>query len=314
MILDQIIKALVPVAFVIVLGFLAGKRKKLDHSDSLLITRLVLNWIFPALLLAGMARTPRAQLLDLRFIVATFVGLMGTYVLAFAVGWLRHRDLKIATLKGLVCGFSDAAFMGIPILHSLYGPDSLYPILVLNVIASLIMIPLTTTLLTIATGKGSGAKAFVSSILEAVRRPLMWAPAIGILCSLLAIKLPSIVLDSLNLLGKATPGVSLFCLGLIISSVTLKLSSDVLGNMVLKLLLQPALMAGAALMLSANGIPTQQMILLCALPSATISGMFANEAGTYRDEATTSILFSAILSLVTFSFAIYLVDTGLGAA
>jgi malonate transporter len=80
------------------------------------------------------------------------------------------------------------------------------------------------------------------------------------------------------------------------------------------LLLQPALMAGAALMLSANGIPTQQMILLCALPSATISGMFANEAGTYRDEATTSILFSAILSLVTFSFAIYLIDSGLGAA
>jgi len=313
-ILDQIIKALAPVAFVIVLGFVSGRRKKLDHSDSLLITRLVLNWIFPALLLAGMASTPRAQLLDFRFIVATFVALIGTYALAFAVGWLRYRDLKIATLKGLVCGFPDAAFMGIPILQSLYGPNSLYPILVLNVIASLVMIPLTTTLLTVASGEGSGAKAFASSVLEAVRRPLMWAPAIGILCSLLAVRLPSIVLDSLNLLGKATPGVSLFCLGLIISSVTLKLSSDVLGNMVLKLLLQPALMAGAALMLSATGIPTQQMILLCALPSATISGMFANEAGTYRDEATTSILFSAILSLVTFSFAIYLIDSGLGAA
>src|SRR5262249_36596935 len=99
-ILDQITKALVPVAFVIALGFLAGKRKKLDYSDSLLITRLVLNWIFPALLLAGMAGTPRAQLFDFRFIVATFVGLMGTYVLAFAVGWFRYRDLKIATLKG----------------------------------------------------------------------------------------------------------------------------------------------------------------------------------------------------------------------
>ena len=42
--------------------------------------------------------------------------------------------------------------------------------------------------------------------------------------------------------------------------------------------------------------------------------MFANEAGTYRGEATTSILFGTILSLVTFSFAIYLIDLGLGAA
>jgi len=96
------------------------------------------------------------------------------------------------------------------------------------------------------------------------------------------------------------------CLGLIMSSVKMKLSFDVGENAVLKLLMQPALMAGAALMLSISGVPTQQMILLCALPSATISGMFANEAGAYRDEAATSILFSTTLSIVTFSFFVYL--------
>jgi predicted permease len=55
------------------------------------------------------------------------------------------------------------------------------------------------------------------------------------------------------------------------------------------------------------------MILLCALPSATISAMFANEAGTYRSEAATSILISTVLALITFSFMIYLVDGGLAA-
>lgn len=311
--LYQIVEPLIPVAFVIVLGFLAGKRGTLSHSDSILITRLVLNWIFPALLLAGMATTPRAHLFDFRFVAATFIALMGTYVLAFAIGWYRYRELKVPTLKGLVNGYPDAAFMGIPILESMFGPDSLYPVLVLNVIASLIMIPLTTTLLTIASGKGGGAKAFASSVLEAVRRPLMWAPAIGILISLLAIKLPSVVVDSLNLLGKATPGVSLMCLGLIMSSVKMKLSFEVSENAVLKLLLQPALMVGAAFILAVSGLPTQQMILLCALPSATISGMFANDVGAYRDEAATSILVSSVLSIVTFSFVIHLIDGGLGA-
>jgi malonate transporter and related proteins len=311
--LDQIVAPLVPVAFVIALGFVAGKRGTLSHSDSLLISRLVLNWIFPALLLGGMASTPRSQLLDFRFVVATFVGLMGMYVLAFAIRWYQHRELKEATLKGLVCGYPDAAFMGIPILQTLFGPGSLYSVLVLNVIASLIMMPLTTTLLTIASGEGSGAKAFVSSILEAVRRPLMWAPAIGILCSALAIKLPPVLADSLNLLGKATPGVSLLCLGLIMASVQLKLSREVWGNMALKLFVQPALMIGAAVLLSVSGTYAQQMILLCALPSATISGMFANEAGAYRDEAATSILVSTVLSVLTFPLAIYLINRGLGA-
>lgn len=290
-----------------------GSAGTLSYSDSLLISRLVLNWIFPALLLAGMASTPRSQLLDFRFVVATFVGLMGMYVLAFAIRWYQCRQLKEATLKGLVCGYSDAAFMGIPILQTMFGPGSLYSVLVLNVIASLIMMPVTTMLLTIASGEGSGAKAFVSSILEAVRRPLMWAPAIGILCSALAIKLPTVLADSLNLLGKATPGVSLLCLGLIMASVQLKLSREVWGNTALKLFVQPALMIGAAVLLSVSGIYAQQMILLCALPSATISGMFANEAGAYRDEAATSILVSTVLSVLTFPLAIHLINRGLGA-
>jgi malonate transporter and related proteins len=310
---DQIVGPLVPVAFVIALGFVAGKRRTLSYSDSLLISRLVLNWIFPALLLAGMASTPRSQLLDFPFVVATFVGFMGMYVLAFAIRWYQYRQLKEATLKGLVCGYPDAAFMGIPILQTMFGPGSLYSVLVLNVIASLIMMPLTTTLLTIASGEGSGAKAFVSSILEAVRRPLMWAPAIGILCSALAIKLPPVLADSLNLLGKATPGVSLLCLGLIMASVQLRLSREVWESMALKLFVQPALMTGAAVLLSVSGIYAQQMILLCALPSATISGMFANEAGAYRDEAATSILVSTVLSVLTFPLAISLINRGLGA-
>jgi len=171
----------------------------------------------------------------------------------------------------------------------------------------------TTMLLTMASGEGSGAKALISSILEAVRRPLMWAPAIGIGCSALAVKLPSVVSDSLNLLGKATPGVSLLCLGLIMASVQLRLSREVWGNMALKLFVHPALMIAAALMLSVSGISVQQMILLCALPSATISGMFANEAGAYRDEAATSILVSTVLSILTFPFAIYLINRGVGA-
>ena len=312
--LDHILRPLVPVAFVILLGFIAGKRGRLTYSDSLLISKLVLNWIFPALLLAGMASTPRSQLLDVRFVVATFIAIMGMYALAFATGWVRYRELKSATLKGFVCGYPDGAFMGIPILQAMFGPSSLYTVLVLNLVASLVMIPLTTMLLTVASGQGGGAKAFASSISTAVRRPLMWAPAIGILLSLLGIKLPPLLDDSLNLLGKATAGVSLLCLGLIMSSVKLKLSSEVWTNMGYKLLLHPALMVAAALLLSIKGVYVQQMILLCALPSATIPAMFANEAGAYRSEATTSILVSTVLSIITFSFAIYLIDGGLAAA
>lgn len=312
--LERIVGPLLPVALVIALGYVAGKRGRLTHSDSLLISRLVLGWIFPALLLVGMASTPRSQLFDFKFVFATFIGIMGMYLIALLVGWWRLRELKAATLKGFVVGYPDAAFMGIPILQAMYGTGSIYSVLVLNLIASLIMIPLTATLLAVATGNGSGVQAFVSSVRGAVRRPLLWAPTIGIVCSLLQIKLPLPLSDAFNLLGKATPGVSLLCLGLIMSSHKLKLSGEVWQNLGLKLLIHPVLMFAATILLGVRGLYAQQMILLCALPSATIPAMFANEAGAYQSEAATSILVSTVLSIVTFAAAIYLIDNGLAAA
>jgi predicted permease len=311
--LEKIIGPILPVALVIILGYVAGKRGRLHHADSLVISRLVLGWIFPALLLVSMAATPRSQLFDLKLISATFIGIMGMYLGSLLIGWLRYRELKAATLKGFVTAYPDAAFMGIPILQAMYGAGSIYTVLVLNLIASLLMIPMTTMLLTVASGSASGWQAFRRSIAQAVRRPLMWAPALGILCSVLELKLPPLLAESFTLMGKATPGVSLLCLGLIMSSVPLKLSGEVWGNLGLKLLLQPALMIAAIVLFGAKGIYAQQMILLAALPSATIPAMFANEAGAYQSEAATTILVSTVLSIITFPFAIYLVNNGLAA-
>lgn len=311
--LDRIVGPILPVALIILLGYIAGKRGRLNHADSLVISRVVLGWIFPALLLVSMAATPRSQLFDIKLISATFVGIMGMYLLSLLLGWLRHRELKGATLKAFVTAYPDAAFMGIPILQVMYGSGSIYTVLVLNVIASLLMIPLTTMLLTVADGDSNGWTAFRASLAQAVRRPLLWAPALGILCSVLELKLPPTLAEAFNLMGKATPGVSLLCLGLIMSSEPMKLSGEVGGNLVLKLLLQPALMIAAVLLFDARGTYAQQMILLAALPSATIPAMFANEAGAYKNEAATTILVSTVLSIITFPLAIYLVDRGLAA-
>jgi malonate transporter and related proteins len=303
---ERIVGPLVPVAFVIVLGYVAGKRGRLSHSDSLLITRLVLTWIFPSLLLIGMANTPRAQILDFHFLAATFVGIMGMYLLVLALGWWQLRKLDSATIKAFVCAFPDGAFMGIPILQSIFGPGSIYSVLVLNIISALLMIPLTTMLLTLTQGKESGRAAFIGSMKLALTKPLVWAPALGIAVSLLGIKVPPIVTSSLELLGKATPGVSLLCLGVILASVKLAMSREVIANLGLKLVVQPLLMYGATILFGVKGEFAHQMILLCALPSATIPAMFANEAGVYRSEAATSILISTMVSVVTFSIAIAL--------
>jgi malonate transporter and related proteins len=64
----------------------------------------------------------------------------------------------------------------------------------------------------------------------AIQNPLVWAPMLGIVISLLGIPLPAIADLSLKLIGQPTPGVSLLCLGLIMSSHKPRLTPEIWSN------------------------------------------------------------------------------------
>ena len=145
--LQTILTTLVPVAFVVFLGYLAG-RKSFSGADRALLTRLVINWLLPSLLLGGVLETPRADLLNYKIPLIFLVGLMVPFLAVLLVyRFVLRRDRGTAVLKAGLLSFPDMVFMGIPILHQLFGPSSLFPILVANLIPTLIIIPLTSLLL-----------------------------------------------------------------------------------------------------------------------------------------------------------------------
>lgn len=55
--LQIILTTLVPVAFVVFLGYFAG-RKSFSAADRVLLTKLVVNWLLPSLLLGESWRLP----------------------------------------------------------------------------------------------------------------------------------------------------------------------------------------------------------------------------------------------------------------
>src|SRR5437660_9170861 len=94
-----IVATLVPVAFVVFLGYLAG-RKSFKVADRALLTRLVLTWLLPPLLLAGILETPRADLLNYKIPAIFLVGLMVPYLAVLLVcRFVLPFDQRTATLK-----------------------------------------------------------------------------------------------------------------------------------------------------------------------------------------------------------------------
>ncbi len=128
--ISTIATTLIPVAFVVFLGYCAGCRKYFGSADQAQLSKLVLTWLLPPLLIAGMLQTPRAELMDYRTPLPFVVGLLLPYVvILLSVRYMGKCDLSVSTLRSNLLIFPDMVFMGIPILGQLFGPSSLYPIL-----------------------------------------------------------------------------------------------------------------------------------------------------------------------------------------
>jgi malonate transporter len=306
--LQTILTTLVPVAFVVFVGYVAG-RKSLSAADRTLLTKLVINWLLPSLLLGGVLATPRSDLLNYKIPLIFLVGLMVPFLaVLLTYRFVLRYDRGAAALKAGLLAFPDMVFMGIPILHQLFGPSSLFPILVANLIPTLIIIPLTSLLLEVGSQESArpGSHVFASSLLHALRQPQVWAPIAGAALVLLSVPIPKFAIDSLQFLGQPTTGLSLFVVGLIVAEEKVRLTLAVAVDTLFKNLLHPAAMLVTVHAFGVTGALAREAVLLAAIPAAVITTMFAEEYGILVAESSTTILATRVLSFATISIVFML--------
>jgi malonate transporter and related proteins len=309
--MQLIFQSLIPLAFVIGLGWFAGWRHIIDARHSSSLATYVMSFSFPCLLFAKTATTSLQHLFNYQFIAGLSLGLLGMYLVLFLVNrYLRHMSISHSCQTAFVCAFPDMAFMGIPIFLVLFGEESLISIVIGNVITSLIMIPLTVSILEIE-GASEVKTNIMSLVLKVFKKPLVIAPIIGAIFSGFSLPLPALARESLQLIGGTTSGVSLFALGLIMSQDKVSVSKSVLFNVFNKLVVHPLIMWGLVVAFGITGALAKEAILLCALPPAIMTTMFAVKYNVLTLESTSSTVLGTVLAL--FSMAIIMRALGIGA-
>ena len=304
--IDTILNGLLPVAFVILLGWFAGRIGLLKHDDAGVLATLVIRFALPFALFEGAVKTSPDKLHNVGFALCLTLGLMGTYLIALGIGrFVFRHDLRTATMQALVCAFPDMAYFGAPILAAMFGAEGFLAVLVGNLITSIFMLPLTIVLTQLGAQATPGnerpniARVFGQSVARAVINPIVWLPISGMILSFSHVKLPGPVLNSVDLIAKSAGGTSLFALGLMLYGERFMINANVLTNLAIKNFLQPGLMVVGAVLFGVAGGSAHQAVITGAVPTATAAAMFALKNQTYTANATATILISTILGVVT---------------
>jgi malonate transporter and related proteins len=305
---------LVPVLFVLLLGFFAWRIKAFDAEQVTGINELALNFALPASLFVGIVNIPRTQLVqDASLVVAVLVDMVGVYLVALIIGMRVLRlTTSAAAIFALGASFPSAPFFGPSLLGGLFGKSSAAAIALIAIIANLVLIPITVVVLEAASrarnpnasaptdhdsSKMAMGTVIRNSLFHAARQPYVWAPVFALVLVLIRIHIPSLITSMLNLIGDTTSGVSLFVGGLLLAAYSLRFNSAVALDVTLKSLIQPALLFGLIALLGTPNPLGREGVVAVALPSAVLAPMLAARYKTYETEAGSTMLLTTVLMM-----------------
>lgn len=140
---------LLPVFFVLLLGYFAGRAKKFDSVQTSGLNEQALDYALPASLFVGTSSTSRNQLLQQG---TFFLALLVAFVDLQAIVWLvskfvfHHHTIGMAAFQAYVSASPTSPLVGTPILSALFGASGFVLIAISAIIINLVQTPLTVIL------------------------------------------------------------------------------------------------------------------------------------------------------------------------
>ena len=302
---------LAPVFFVLALGYFAGIRRIVDNQQVRSLNLLVMRFALPAALFLATAQTPQAELMNEGKLIVVLAGSMWA---VYAVFYALQRRVAGATpaecsVRTLTVALPNYAAVGLPLLTGVLGPKSAVDVAIAIAAGAVLISPITLVILA-GQDKGHEGEPAVSRLAHVaahvLRIPVVIGPVAGVAWALCGWRLPTPAVDSLNLIGKATPGAALFLTGLVLSAQKIQYDLSVLLGVLIKGLLQPALAFGLVVLLGMHGSPARAAVLLAAIPSGFFGIMFGLAHDVKSPAAGSMLTLSSVGAILTLTAAILL--------
>jgi malate permease and related proteins len=279
-------------------GFGAGKAGILDAAGGKGISRLLVNFILPALILESMQRPFTPELRDFAFMMLAVSFL--SYGIAFPLSWLL---VKAIGAKGAERGahafgaiFSNCAFMGFPVIVAILGKDAIFAASVANIPFQLLAFSVGPFML--AKTAGGSVKLGVASFVT----PAAIASIVGFALFVGGVTFPPALSDALTLLGDTTTPLSMILIGSIISRMDfheVAARPRLYATSVFRLALFPLGLYSLLYALGLRGLLLSLPVILAAMPVAANSAILAEAYGGDAETASSLVLVSTLLSLIT---------------
>ena len=276
-------------------GFVAVKTGVLKQEGKQTLSNLLLYLVVPAMIVHSYMMEFSEEILH------NLLAAFGMSVLAILIGTAitllltAHRKDRRAPIFRFACVFSNAAYMGFPLISALFGAEGL-------LYASAYVTVFNILLWTMGYGMVSGSSNPKEVARSLLHTPVLYAMVVGLAVYLLQIPVPNLIAQPIDLLSGMNTPLSMLITGMLIAAGDLKsivCDQHIWKLAALRMVLIPAVCVAVFALLGFHGMSAQVVLLLECCPAAAITSVFAVQFGHEERFAAGSVVLTTLLSIVT---------------
>ena len=297
-----------PFFLIVAIGYFSGKYKFLGKRGTDAITKFVFYFALSAMLFRFSSQLEISEIFDLKFVGCYVVATSILYLLVIVVSYFSGTKFETAVFDAQIATVGNTGFLGIPLLATLVGSQSVGYVMMILATDFAIFGTLIVVLIMVSRDQSWGIRLLRPIAKGLFQNPMIVSFSLGIFWGYSDYQTPKFFSEFLVILGQAaTPG-ALFAIGASLSFRKIDDPKSAFWLSFLKLVAHPFLVGIMALYLFyIEPYAAAVMVITAALPVAGNTFMLAQHYKIDPERISAAILLSTLFSALTVTFAIALV-------
>lgn len=300
-----------PTFILIAIGYIVVKTGWMPKENVRPLAWFVVNIGLPAALFKALSSRSFQDILHYDYLLVYGLGSLLSFATLFILARLRKKPITECALFGLGASVSNSLMVGFPIIMQLFGDEALVPFALTLIVENLFILPLALALADTGQQKNSHFfVAFVKSISQLIKNPIIIAIAIGVASTVADIQPPKLVNHVIDVLAVTVGGVSLFAIGGMLVGLEVKgMVNDISSIVVGKLILHPLYVFFFILLFPTMPLLFKQVaIILACMPMFSIFSVIGMRY-QYGSLCSAVLLPATLVSFLTINLVVWCIST-----
>ena len=278
---------------IMAVGAFLRKKEMVTSRDKRVLTDLVINLVLPCNIIMSFHMEFSREILEQGLMIITISCVIQAMCMVFSKVLFNHfsKEQKMILQYGTIC--SNAGFLGNPVAEGIYGPLGL-------LYASVYLIPQRIVMWSAGISFFTEAPDRKTLVKKVLTHPCIVAVFLGVGMMISQIPVPTVILQSVDTIGKCTTALTMLLIGVILAEADARtiISKTTMGFAVLRLVLIPGVVFLGCKVVGVPELIGGLSVILAAMPAGTTTAILAVKYNGDEEFATKCVVLTTLLSVV----------------